>query len=69
MPPPLPMRATSWRASRLSEAATIMTSMPMAAAFLIVSSVRAVRRKRVARTSPRAAQAMTAALAAARRLF
>jgi len=45
-----------------------MTSMPMAAAFLFASSFRAVRPKRVARTTPRAAQAMTAALAAARRL-
>jgi hypothetical protein len=46
-----------------------MTSMPMAAAFLLASSSRAMRPKRVARTLPRAAQAMTAALAAARRLF
>jgi hypothetical protein len=46
-----------------------MTSMPMAAAaFLFSSSSRAVRPKRVARTLPRAIQAMTAALAAARRL-
>ncbi|MCO5399996.1 hypothetical protein [Ralstonia soli] len=45
-----------------------MTLMPMAAAFLFSSSFRAVRPKRVARTLPRAAQAMTAALAAARRL-
>ncbi|CAJ0770310.1 hypothetical protein [Ralstonia chuxiongensis] len=46
-----------------------MTSMPVAAAFLLSSSFRAVRPERVARTSPRAAQAMNAAIAAARRLF
>ena len=46
-----------------------MTSKQMAAGSLLVSFFRAVRPKRVARTSPRAAQAMTAALAAARRLF
>ncbi len=45
-----------------------MTSMPMAAAFLFFSSSRAVRPKRAARTLLRAVQAMTAALAAARRL-
>jgi len=45
-----------------------MTSMPLAAAFLFAMSSRAVRPKRMARTLPRAAQAMTAALAAARRL-
>ncbi|PLC41511.1 hypothetical protein C0Q88_18180 [Ralstonia pickettii] len=69
MPPPLPMRATSWPASRSSEAATMMTSTPMAAAFFLASPSRAVRPKRMARTLPRAAQAMTAALAAARRSF
>ncbi|MBB0025765.1 hypothetical protein D7S70_18940 [Ralstonia pickettii] len=63
MPPPLPMRATSWPASRLSEAATMMTSTPMAAALFLASPSRAVR------PLPRAAQAMTAALAAARRSF
>jgi len=42
--------------------------MPMAAAFLFVSSSRAVRSNRAARMLPHAAQAMTAALAAARRL-
>ncbi|MBU9577772.1 hypothetical protein [Ralstonia mannitolilytica] len=41
--------------------------MPMAAAFLVASSSRAARPKRVQLTLPRAAQAMTAALAAARR--
>jgi len=46
-----------------------MTSMPMAAAFFLASPFRAVRRKRMARTLPRAAQAMTAALAAALRSF
>lgn len=45
-----------------------MTSMPKAAVFLFVSSSRAVRPKRMARTLPRAVQVMTAALAAARRL-
>ncbi|WP_167313487.1 hypothetical protein [Ralstonia insidiosa] len=46
-----------------------MTSMPLAAALPIASSSRAVRPKRVVRALPHAAQAMTAALAAARRLF
>jgi len=46
-----------------------MTSMPMAAALFLVSPSRAVRPKRMARTLPRAAQAMIAALAAARRSF
>ncbi|MET3447482.1 hypothetical protein ABIC76_002816 [Ralstonia sp. 1138] len=47
----------------------MMTSTPMAAALFLASPSRAVRPKRMARTLPRAAQAMTAALAAARRSF
>lgn len=47
----------------------MMTSTPMAAALFLASPSRAVRPKRTVRTLPRAAQAMTAALAVARRLF
>jgi len=44
-----------------------MTLVPMAAAFLFSSSSRAVRPKRGAHAQSRAAQAMIATLAAARR--
>jgi hypothetical protein len=43
-------------------------SMPLAAVLLLASSSRAARLKRAAGDLPRAVQAMTAALAAARRL-
>ncbi|CAJ0810864.1 hypothetical protein [Ralstonia flaminis] len=43
--------------------------MQLAAAFFVALSSRVVRPKRMAHALPHAAQAMTAALAAARRLF
>ncbi|KMW45456.1 hypothetical protein ACUXPM_001596 [Ralstonia sp. 151470066-2] len=61
-------RATGW-GGHAQFAATVANTRNTSAALLIASSCRAVRPKRMARALPHAAQAMTAALAAARRLF